>query len=395
MALIYLDHHATTPVDPTVAEAMLPFFSVYFGNPSSRHRAGRMAGDAVTAARESLAAAIGAKAGQITFTSGATEANNLALQALARSCVSPGHLVTTAIEHPSVLEVCRVLESDGWALTIVPCSNEGLVDPNAIEAALTPETLAVSMMAVNNEVGTLQPVREVGSLCREHGVVFHCDAAQALGRIPIEVGAWAADLVTLSAHKAYGPKGVGALVIGPRARRRLRKGLTFGGGQERGLRPGTLNVPGIVGFGEAARLAAAALGAGEPTRLAGLRDQLLVGLRERVGGIEINGSLGARLAGNLNVSLDGVAAEVLLVAVEERVAVSSGSACSEADGQGSHVLRAMGLPERRVHCAVRFGLGRYNTRAEVDEAIEIIAAAAAGIRRQGTSAGAGAVPPSY
>ncbi len=373
---IYLDHHATTPVDPAVAETMRPYLADRCGNAGQSHAFGREAATAVAEAREAVAAVLGARAAEIVFTSGATESNNLALFGVARS-VGRGHIVVSAIEHASVLEPARALEHEGFDLSVVDVPEDGIVRSAEVEACLRDDTLLVSVMAANNEIGTLQPVREIGRLCRERHIAFHCDATQAVGRIPIDVTDWCADLVSLSGHKAYGPKGVGALYVrrgGPPPRPRLAP-LVYGGGQEGGLRPGTLNVPGLVGLGEACRLALRALepAVDEPARLRALRDHLLARLQAEIGGIAVNGSLASRLPGNLNVSLEGVEAATLLVSLAERFALSAASACSEAQGKGSHVLRALGFPDSRVHTALRFGLGRYNTRAEVDACVETLA----------------------
>jgi cysteine desulfurase len=382
---IYLDHHATTPVDPSVLSAMLPFFTEEFGNPSSRsHVFGQEAHRAVEEARQDVARLVGASPEEIVFTSGATEADNLALRGTARAHAGRGrHIVTTSIEHPAVLEPCRTLEREGFEVTRTPVGADGLADAAAIAAALRPDTVLVSVMAANNEVGTLQPVAEVGALCRERGIVFHSDAVQAVGRIPVELSAWRTDLVSLSAHKMYGPKGVGALVVRKGRRPRLRLApQAEGGGQEKGLRSGTLNVPAIVGFGVAARLAQQALATGEADRLRALRDRLHEGLRARVEGVVLNGAREPRLPGNLNVSLPGVEAETLILSLGGRIALSSGAACAEAGGKGSHVLRAMGLPDERIYGALRFGLGRYNTEAEVDAVVAAVAEAAAAARRR-------------
>jgi cysteine desulfurase len=388
-ARIYFDHHATTPVDPAVLAAMLPYFSERFGNPSSRsHAHGQEAHAAVEQAREQVAALIGAELGEIVFSSGATESDNLALRGGARALADRGrHVVTSAIEHPAVLEPCRTLEREGFEVTRVAAASDGVVPPEAIARALRPDTVLVSLMAANNEVGTLQPVREVGETCRERGIVFHCDAVQALGRMSVDVSSWNVDLMSLSAHKMYGPKGVGALYVRKGRRPRLKlQPQAEGGGQERGLRSGTLNVPGIVGFGEACRLAQQALAGGEPEHVRALRDRLLAGLVSRLGGVTLNGSSEARLAGNLHVSIAGVEAETLILALGGRIALSSGAACAEAEGKGSHVLRAMGLSDERVYTALRFGLGRYNTDAEVDIVVEALAAEANAVRSRASSA---------
>jgi cysteine desulfurase len=383
---VYLDHHATTPVDPFVLDAMLPFFSERFGNPSSRNQVfGIEARGAVESAREQLAALIGAPPEEIVFTSGATESDNLAIRGAARAATSGRHLVTTAIEHAAVLEPCRTLEREGFQVTRVTADGDGVVAARDVAAAIRPDTLLVSMMAANNEVGTIQPVAEVGAACRERGVLFHCDAVQALGRVPVNVAEWQVDVMSLSAHKMYGPKGVGALFVrrGRRPRIKLQP-QAEGGGQERGLRSGTLNVPGIVGFGAAAVKASAALAAGEPQRLRALRDRLLAGLMTRIDGVTVNGPLERRLAGNLHVSITRAEAETLILALGGRIALSSGAACAEAEGKGSHVLRAMGMTDERIYTSLRFGIGRYNTEAEIDAVVEALAEAVRAARDRST-----------
>jgi cysteine desulfurase len=375
---IYLDHHATTPVDPQVLSAMLPYFTESFGNPSSRqHVFGQEAARAVAEGRAQVAALVGAQPEEIVFTSGATESDNLAIRGAARSLAGRGrHVVTTAIEHPAVLEPCRTLEREGFEVTRVEVGPSGVVDPARVAAALRADTVLVSVMAANNEIGTIQPVAEIGALCRARGVVFHCDAVQALGRIPVGVADWNADLVSLSAHKMYGPKGVGALYVRRDRKPRLRlQPQAEGGGQEKGVRSGTLNVPGIVGFGEAARLAGQAIASGEPQRLRALRDRLFDGLRARIEGVVLNGAAEPRLPGNLHVSIDRAEAETLILSLGGQIALSSGAACAEAEGKGSHVLRALGLTDERVYTALRFGLGRYNDAGEIDTVVEALAEA--------------------
>jgi len=375
---IYLDHHATTPVDPQVLSAMLPYFTEKFGNPSSRqHVFGQEAARAVTEGRAHVAALVGAQPEEIVFTSGATESDNLAIRGAARSLAARGrHVVTTAIEHPAVLEPCRTLEREGFEVTRVEVGPDGVVDPARVAAALRADTVLVSVMAANNEIGTIQPVVEIGALCRDRAVVFHCDAVQALGRIPVDVADWNVDLMSLSAHKMYGPKGVGALYVRRDRKPRLRlQPQAEGGGQEKGVRSGTLNVPGIVGFGEAARLSGQAIASGEPQRLRALRDRLFEGLRTRIDGVELNGAAEPRLPGNLHVSIDRAEAETLILSLGGRIALSSGAACAEAEGKGSHVLRALGLGDERVYTALRFGLGRYNDAGEVDTVVEALAEA--------------------
>ncbi|HET9271425.1 MAG TPA: cysteine desulfurase family protein [Vicinamibacterales bacterium] len=372
---IYLDHHATTPVDPAVLEAMLPYFTERYGNPSSRqHGFGQEAAAAVEEARAAVAALIGARPEDVVFTSGATESDNLAVRGAARARSEKGrHVVTTAIEHSAVLEPCRTLEREGFTVARVPVDATGVVEASQVIAALRPDTVLVSVMAANNEVGTVQPLAEIGRACQERGILFHTDAVQAVGRMPVDVEAMGADLLSLSAHKMYGPKGVGALYVRRDRRPRIKlQPQNEGGGQEKGLRSGTLNVPGIVGLGAAAGRAGEALAGGEPARLAGLRDRLLAGLRARIDGVEVNGALAPRLPGNLHVSIAGAEAETLILSLGGRIAISSGAACAEAGGKGSHVLRAMGLSDERVYTAVRFGVGRYNSAADIDDTVSAI-----------------------
>jgi cysteine desulfurase len=383
MSRIYLDNHATTPVAPEVIEAMLPYFGDRYGNASSQaHAFGQEAHAAVEAARASVAALIGAEPDEICFTSGATESNNLAIRGGARSLAGKGrHVVVSAIEHASVLEPARALERDGFEVTSVGVDGEGLVDVAAVRGALRPDTVLVSVMAANNEIGTVQPVTEIGAVCRERGIVFHTDAVQALGRLPVDARAWAADAMSLSAHKMYGPKGVGALFLSRARRPRFKpQPQAEGGGQEKGLRSGTLNVPGLVGFGKAAELARRALETGEPARLAALRDHLLERLSAAISGVVVNGSRTRRLPGNLNVSIERAEAETLILSLGGDIAISSGAACAEAGGKGSHVLRALGLAEARVYTALRFGIGRYNVQSEIEAVAETVAAAAKAAR---------------
>jgi len=376
MPPVYMDHHATTPADPAVVSAMLPYFTHRFGNPSSRgHAYGIEAHAAVEEARGRVAALVGARPEEIVFTSGATESDNLALRGAVEGAKGR-HVVVSVLEHSAVLEPARRLEGEGVEVTRVGVSGDGVLSAADVVAALRPDTALVSIMAANNEIGTLQPVAEVGAACRERGILFHSDAVQAIGRIPIDVSRLDVDLMSLSAHKMYGPKGVGALYVrrGRRPRIRLQP-QALGGGQEQGLRSGTLNVPGIVGFGVAARLAQEAFAAGEPARLATLRDRLLAGLLTRIEGVTLNGSLEKRLPGNAHVSIARAEAETLIVSLGGRIAISSGAACAEAEGAGSHVLRALGMTDERVYTSLRFGLGRYNTEAEVDAVVEALAEA--------------------
>lgn len=375
--MIYLDHHATTPVAPEVLAAMLPYFGPRFGNPGSQHALGEEARRAVEEARGQLAALVGATPEEIVFTSGATESDNLAVRGAARANAERGrHVLTTVLEHPAVLEPCRSLERAGFDVTRLPAGPDGVIDVDDVAKALRPDTVLVSVMAANNEIGTLQPMAEIGALCRGRGILFHSDAVQAIGRLPVDVDAWCLDLMSLSAHKMYGPKGTGALYVRRGRKPRVRlEAQAEGGGQERQIRSGTLNVPGIVGFGCAARLAAEALVAGEPERIRGLRDRLIAALRAKIGGVELNGALEPRLPGNLNVSIEGAEAETLLLSLGGRFALSTGAACAEAGGKGSHVLRALGLDDARIYTALRFGIGRYNAADEIDAVVDALAEA--------------------
>jgi cysteine desulfurase len=368
---IYMDHHSTTPVDPRVLEAMLPFFTETFGNAASRsHSFGWKAEEAVEQAREEVARLIGATAREIVWTSGATESDNLAVKGVARFHATRGrHLVTTAIEHKAVLDSMAAMAREGFEVTVLPVSGEGIVDPEAVRAALRPDTVLVSVMHANNEVGTVQPVEEIGRITREKGVLFHTDAVQSLGRIPFDVESANADLVSLSAHKMYGPKGVGALYVRRRPRARLVAQID-GGGHERGYRSGTLNVPGIVGFGKAAALAREEMPVEAP-RILALRERLQRAILSGLDRVVVNGSLSRRLPGNLNVSFEHVEGEALLIAMKD-VAVSSGSACTSASLEPSYVLRAMGVRDDLAHASIRFGLGRFNTEEEVDHAARVV-----------------------
>jgi cysteine desulfurase len=365
---IYLDYHATTPVDPRVLDAMLPFFGPKFGNAASgTHSFGWEAEGAVEVARRRIADLAGAAAREIVFTSGATESNNLALKGVvAATGVVHAHLVTVATEHKAVLDTAAVLEGAGCRVTILRTGPDGLVDLDELRDAIRPETVLVSVMYANNEIGVIQPVREIGEICREKSVLFHCDAVQAFGKFPVSVDADHIDLMSVSAHKMYGPKGVGALYV---RRQNPRVRLTAqmdGGGHEGGMRSGTLNVPGIVGFGEACALAGREM-AEEYARLRRLRDRLKQRLEAGLDGVHVNGSMEHRLAGNLNVSFEGVEGDALLVALPD-LAVSTGSACNSHGGGGSHVLEAIGVPPELLQSVTRFGLGRFTTEEEVEYA---------------------------
>ncbi|MBV8119852.1 MAG: aminotransferase class V-fold PLP-dependent enzyme [Alphaproteobacteria bacterium] len=384
---IYLDNQATTRVDPRVVEAMLPYFTEHFGNPhSTSHRYGHVAADAVEHARAQIAALIRADPREIVFTSGATEANNLATKGVAHFVrAHPGtrrvrdHIVTLTTEHKCVLESCVQLEREGFAVTYVAVESDGLVALDKLAAALTDRTLLVSVLAAHNEIGVIQPLAEIGALCRARGVLFHTDAAQAAGKIPLDVEAMRIDLMSISGHKFYGPKGVGVLYVRRRPRVRLLP-LIDGGGQERGLRSGTLPTPLCVGLGRAAVIAADEMGE-EAARLRQLRDRLHRGLARRVPGLRLNGDPDRRLPGNLNLSLPGIAAPSLIEACPS-IAISTGSACTSATIEPSYVLRALGQSEEMANSAIRIGLGRFNTGAEVDFAIDALAAAAARLREE-------------
>jgi cysteine desulfurase len=367
---IYMDNHATTPVDPRVLEAMLPYFTERFGNAASRNHAfGWQAEEAVEAGRKRVAELIGATAKEIVFTSGATESDNLAIKGAALMYREKGnHLITVVTEHKAVIDTCKHLEKEGFEVTYLPVKRDGLIDLDQLRAAITDRTTLISVMAANNEVGVLQPVAEIGRIARERGVLFHTDAVQAAGKVPFDVNAMNVDMASLSAHKMYGPKGVGALYVRRRNPRVLLTPIIDGGGHERGMRSGTLNVPGIVGFGKAAALCREELAA-ESARLTALRNRLADGLRARLDEITINGSMEHRLPGNLNISFAYVEGESLLMGISD-VAVSSGSACTSATLEPSYVLKAMGIGDELAHSSIRFGLGRFNTEEEVDFVVE-------------------------
>jgi len=389
---VYLDYHATTPVDPRVLETMLPFFTERFGNPHSKQHAwGWDARDAVDAARAQVAALINASAGEITFTSGASESNNLAIKgAIAARRDRGNHVITVATEHKSVLDVCRGLAADRIDVTVLGVDSGGRVDLDELTAAITPKTVLVSVMGANNEIGTVQPLAEIGSIVRSRGALFHTDAAQAAGKIPIDVDAMSIDLLSLTAHKFYGPKGSGALFI-----RRMKPRLTIpaqiaGGGQENGIRSGTLNVPGIVGLGRAAEICRLDMPE-ESRRLGSLRDRLLEGLRARLSDIRVNGSLEHRLPHNLHVSFDGIEGEALLLALDG-LAVSTGSACASGSQAPSHVLEAIGATGDRAGASIRFGLGRTNSTDEIDFAVDRVACAVSALRSNSAVADSHFIP---
>lgn len=367
-APIYLDHHATTPVDPRVLEAMLPYFGPKFGNASSRgHRFGWEAEQAVERARRQVAELAGASPREIVFTSGATESDNLALKGVAEAYrARGGHIVTAATEHAAVLDTARHLERQGFRVTILPPRPDGLIDLDRLRDAILPETILVSIMYANNEIGTIQPVREIAAICREKGVLFHSDAVQAFGKVPIDVEAVPIDLLSMSAHKMYGPKGAGALYVRRRDPRVRLAAQMDGGGHEHGLRSGTLNVPAIAGFGEACAICAREM-TEEAGRVGRLRDRLKARIEEGLDAIRVNGTMAQRLPGNLNVAFAGVDADALLMSLPD-IAISTGSACTSAAVEPSHVLKALGLTPEAAHSSVRFGLGRFNTEEEIDYA---------------------------
>jgi cysteine desulfurase len=365
---VYLDYQATTPTDRRVVEAMLPYFTEKFGNPhSNSHAFGWQAEAAVEKARAKVADLIGADVREIVFTSGATESNNLALKGVAEfHRERRNHVVTCLTEHKCVLEAAHRLEGQGIDVTYLPVGGDGLIDLWRLDDALSDKTALVSIMAVNNEIGVIQPLAEIGALCRAQGAYFHTDAAQAVGKIPIDVDAMSIDLMSISGHKLYGPKGVGVLYVRRRPRVRLTAQID-GGGQERGMRSGTLAPPLCVGLGEACAIAGREMGA-EAERLGGLRDRLLDGLRKRIAGVTVNGNLERRIPGNLNLSFDHIDANTLLMGVKD-LAVSTGSACTSASIEPSYVLRALGLDDGRAFASLRIGLGRFTTEDEVDYAV--------------------------
>ena len=388
MKPLYLDYHATTPVDPRVLALMLPYFTDRFGNAASRQHAwGWEARDAVDLARSQVAALINASAGEITFTSGASESNNLALKGVVTALRGKGdHVVTTAIEHKSVLDVCKGFAASGIDVTVVGVTPDGLVDLDALRRAVRPGTLLVSVMAANNEIGTIQPLAEIAAIAHAQGALLHTDAAQAAGKVPVDVAAADIDLLSLTAHKFYGPKGSGALFVRRRKPRLALPAQIEGGGQENGLRSGTLNVPGIVGLGAAAEICRTER-VDEAARLGALRDRLLDGLVARLhDGVHVNGTMTARLPHNLHVSFDGVEGEALLMALSD-LAVSTGSACASGSQAVSHVMEAIGATGDRGRASIRFGLGRVNTAEEIDLAIDRVVAAVSALRaRAGASA---------
>ncbi|MCX6590162.1 MAG: IscS subfamily cysteine desulfurase [Acidobacteria bacterium] len=363
---IYLDNHATTPLDPRVLDAMMPYFTEHFGNAASRNHAfGWAAEEAVEKSRKQIASLIGANSKEIIFTSGATESNNLAIKGVAQMYAEKGnHIITAATEHKAVLDTCKHLEKEGIRITYLPVMGDGRVDLDMLREAITDKTILVSIMYANNEMGVIQPVAEIGKICKEKGVLFHCDAVQAVGKIPVNVITDGIDIMSITAHKLYGPKGVGALYV---RRRNPRVQLTAqmdGGGHERGMRSGTLNVAGIVGLGAACEIAEKEM-AQEIARASALRDRLRAKLEAGLEETYINGSLEHRLPHNLNMSFAYVEGESLLMGIND-IAVSSGSACTSATLEPSYVLKALGLGDDLAHTSIRFGIGRFNTEEEID-----------------------------
>jgi len=363
---IYMDHQATTPLDPRVLDAMLPYFTEKFGNAASRnHEFGWKAEEAVENARAQIARLINASPKEIIFTSGATESDNLALKGAADAYRDKGaHIITQVTEHRAVLDSSKRLEKSSFAVTYLPVDADGRVQPDDIRRAITPATILISIMYANNEIGVLQPIEEIGKIAKGHGVLFHVDAVQAAGTIPLDVQRDGIDLLSLSAHKIYGPKGIGALYVRRKDPRVQISAMMDGGGHERGLRSGTLNVPGIVGFGKACEICRIEMPQ-ENERLRALRDRLKDAITSRLEGVSVHGSIAHRLPHNLNIGFTGVEGEALLMGISD-VAVSTGSACTSAHIEPSYVLKALGVDDDLAHSSIRFGLGRFNTAEEVD-----------------------------
>ncbi len=369
---IYLDNQSTTPLDPRVLAAMNPFLTKEFGNAASKHSLGRQANTAVEKARANIANLVHAQdSDEIIFTSGATESNNLAIKGLCEMYRDRGdHIITSAIEHKSVIDTYKYLESTGFQVTYLPVDSEGLINIQQLKQAITPKTILISIMHANNEIGVIQPISEIGKLAKERNVFFHSDVVQSLGKIPVDVQALHVDLASLSAHKIYGPKGIGALYVRKQNPRVRLASQVHGGGHERALRSGTLNVPGIVGFGAAAKIAQDEINT-ESIRILKLREKLRHGI-EKIGEVYVNGSLEYRISGNLNVSFGGIEGETFLNELCKKLAVSSGSACTSATLEPSYVLKALGAREDRIHTSVRFGIGRFNTDEEINYTIQYV-----------------------
>jgi cysteine desulfurase len=369
---IYLDNQATTPLDPEVFSAMSPWFTEKFGNASSRnHTYGWEAEEAVEIARESVAAIIGSLPKEIIFTSGATEANNIALQGVAKNYQNQGrHIITLKTEHKAVIDVCQHLSEDGFDITYLPVDKDGMLNVNKFEDAIRDDTILASVMHVNNEIGVIQPIKELGAICKNKNVIFHVDAAQSVGKIPLNIDDMGIDLLSISAHKFYGPKGVGALYIRRKDPRVQLQPVMFGGGHERGVRSGTLPVPNIVGMGRACNLAADVMSE-ENLKITTLRDALLQGIRDENPKTLVNGSMEKRVAGNLNMSFPGVNNEAIIAAIPE-IAISSGSACTTSTMEPSHVLLALGMSKEEAYSSLRFGIGRFNTEKDIHIAVKSI-----------------------
>jgi cysteine desulfurase len=371
---VYMDHHATTPVDPRVVAAMLPYFTEMPGNAASiDHIYGSEANQAVEKARGQIASLINAKSREIIFTSGATESDNLAIMGVAQKYIDKGkHIITCVTEHKAVLDTCHYLEKQGWEVTYVPVDQQGLINPDDVRQAIRPDTILITIMAANNEIGVLAPLTEIGQIAREHDVFFHTDATQAVGHIPIDVQAMNVDLLSMSAHKVYGPKGIGALYV---RSSRPRVGIAeqiHGGGHERNMRSGTLNVPSIVGFGKALEIAKKEMRE-EAVRLSELRNKLWNELRENIPDIELNGHPAIRLPHNLSIAIRDVESRLVLIHLRNDIAFSTGSACTTAKVEPSHVILSMGFREKRAYHTLRFGLGRENTLADVNFGVELLA----------------------
>ena len=366
---IYMDYHATTPCDPRVFDAMAPYFTEVFGNAASRnHEFGWRAEEAVENGRKQIADLIGANSKEIVITSGATESDNLALKGVAEMYYERGdHIITVVTEHKAILDTCKKLEKRGFKVTYLPVSSDGLISPDDVKNAITDKTILVSVMMANNEIGVIQPIAEIGKVCKERGVLFHTDATQAIGKIPFNVNELNVDLASFSAHKIYGPKGVGGLYVRRKNPRVMLVPMLDGGGHERGMRSGTLNVTGIVGLGKACELARAEMSE-ENDRVFGLREKLRKGIMDETPDVYVNGHSEHRLPGNLNVSFAYVEGESLLMGIND-IAVSSGSACTSASLEPSYVLKALGVGEELAHSSIRFGLGRFNTEEEVNYTI--------------------------
>ncbi len=391
MNRVYLDYNATTPVEPQVLDAMLPYFSADFANASSIHTPGQRARSAVETAREQVAALIGARPQEVVFTSGGTESDNHAIFGVLGSFVAqpilavrssspqpgPPHIISTTIEHEAVLNSCQALEKEGFAVSYLPVTREGIVEPDSVRATIRPETVLITMMQANNELGTVQPLEEIGRIAKEHKIHFHSDAVQSAGKIPIDVNALNVNLLSLSGHKLYAPKGVGALYVRSGTHLRL---LLYGGHHQRGFRPGTENVAGIVGLGKAAEIARASL-ASDAKHVSALRDKLESGLLERVPQIRMNGGLAPRTPNTTNIMFPGIEGEALVIALDLKgLACSVGAACSSGAVEPSHVLTAIGLSQEEAKSSLRFSLGRHTTQSEIDFALEVIRAAVAQLR---------------